>query len=222
MFDLIGNLQFSVHGSGSGGGMAGMLDDSLLRIEGLLNLSPKEAFASLFPGSSAMENIHPLFVHFPIALLTVFFLVDLEGSLAKKSDWRQVAGWFLYGGTVFAGLAVLAGLAAASTVMHGEDVHEIMETHEHYGISIFTLATVLSGWRLIGIVNKGALQGVLNGLYLACAAVLCVLLVFGADFGGLMVYKYGVGVEAARSAIAKRLAEHPHEHDHEHEHSHSE
>lgn len=218
MFDLSENLSYSVHGGGdSGEGMAGSLGSFLTAVEGLLSMSPAEVFASLLPGISAMENIHPLFVHFPIALLTVFFLIDFAGSIAKKSDWRQVASWFLYLGTLFAGMTVLAGLQAAATVMHGDDVHEIMQTHKHFGLSVLTLATILSAWRFI---FKGALQGVLNGLHLACAAVLCLLLTFGADLGGLMVYKYGVGVEAARAAIAQGLVDHPHEHDHDHEHSH--
>ncbi len=108
-----------------------------------------------------------------------------------------------------------AGLIAAASVLHSDDVHEIMETHEHLGITIFTLATVLSIWRLIG---NAALQGALNVLYLFFAGLLCVLLVFAADLGGLMVYKYGVAVAAARSAIAETLSEHPHEHNHEHSH----
>lgn len=218
MFDLSENLSFSVHGGGdSGGGMAGVLGDSLVTVESFLSMSPGEAFAAVLPGISAMENIHPLFVHFPIALLTVFFLIDFAGSIAKKPDWRQVASWLLYLGTLFAGMAVLAGLAAASTVMHGDDVHEIMETHKHFGISILTLAAILSIWRFIA---KGVLQGALNVVYLACAAVLCVLLALGADLGGLMVYKYGVAVAPAKAAIAEGLVDHPHEHSHDHEHSH--
>lgn len=216
MVDINGNLLFSVHGGGNNGdGIAGLLGDFLAAIENLLSLSPSEAFASLLPGVAAMENIHPLLVHFPIALLTLFFLIDFTASVAKKPEWRQAASWFLYPGAIFAGLTMTAGLIAAASVMHGDDVHEIMETHKHFGISIFTLATLLSIWRLTAM---SALQGALNVVYLSFAGLLCVLLVFGADLGGLMVYKHGVAVEAARDAIVQGLDDQPHDHEHAHSH----
>lgn len=218
MFDLNGSLMFSVHGGGdSGDGIAGLLGGFLAAAENLIGLPPGEMLAALLPGMTAMENIHPLLVHFPIAFLSAFFLIDLAGSIAKKSAWRQAASWFLYLGTIFAGLTMTAGLIAASSVLHGDDVHEIMESHEHLGITIFTLATLLSVWRLIG---KAARQGALNYLYLAFAGLLCVLLVFAADLGGLMVYKHGVAVAAARPALIQEGVEHHHDHDHEHSHSH--
>lgn len=215
MFDLSGNFLVSVHGGGDSGGIAGLLDDFLIAIENLLSLSPEEMFAELLPGIAAMENWHPLFVHFPIALLTMFFLIDFAGSVTQKTEWRVTAGWFLYLGTIFAGITMTFGLIAAASVLHGDDVHDIMETHEHFGITIFTLSVFLSAWRLIG---KTALQGVANYLYLFFAGLLCVLLVFAADLGGLMVYKHGVAVAAAKLAHVEGLTER--QHDHEHSHSH--
>lgn len=216
MLDIGVSPVFSVHGGGdNGGGMAGLLNGFLSTIEEFLTLSPGDMLAHLLPGIAAMENVHPLFVHFPIAFLTLFFLIDFAGSVAKKPEWRQVAGWFLYLGTIFAGMTMTAGLVAAASVMHGDNVHEILETHKHLGISIFSLATLLSIWRLIG---KAKLEGAVNGLYLICAGLLCMLLVFGADLGGLMVYKYGVAVEAARIAIIDGLDVQPHDHQHAHSH----
>lgn len=217
MFDSIINPRFAVHGGGdSGGGMAGVVSDILAVAEEFLTLSPAEMFEHLLPGIAAMENIHPLLVHFPIALLTLFFLIDVAGSVVDKHHWRLAASWFLYGGTVFAGLTVAAGMQAAATVLHGDDVHEIMETHEHFGLSILILATLLSMWRLFG---QKTLHGALNAAYLCAAGLLCVLLALGADLGGLMVYKYGVAVAAARSAHIDDVATHQHNHgDHVHEH----
>lgn len=219
MFELNENLLFSVHGGGdSGGGMAGLVNGVLATLEEFLTLSPAEMFAHLLPGIAAMENIHPLFVHFPIALLSVFFLLDCVGSLAKKNEWRQVADWFLYLGTLFAGLTVAAGLMAAASVMHGDDVHDIMETHEHFGLSILSLAVLLSVWRFFA---RQTLQGALNGVYLSAGALLCLLLVLGADLGGLMVYKYGVAVEAARVAIIDGWDSQALDRDHHHNHTHA-
>lgn len=198
-----------MHGGGdSGDGLAGGVAGLLTFIEGLVRQTPSETFASLLPGISALQNFHPLFVHFPIALLTLFFLLDLVGSLADRGEWRQVATWFLYLGTAFAGMTVAAGLLAAHSVAHGGDVHEIMEHHQHLGISVLSLATALSVWRWVG---KGVIVGAANTLHLLLAAILCGLLAFTADLGGLMVYKYGVAVEAADQI--NQAAALAHEHD---------
>ncbi|MBS4050833.1 MAG: DUF2231 domain-containing protein [Methylomonas sp.] len=208
MFDLTENMLFSVHGGAdSGGGAADALADLLSFMEGLLALSPSALFAELMPGLSALDNPHPLLVHFPIALLTLFFLLDAAGTLADKADWRRAAGWFLYFGAVFSGFTVAAGLIAAGAVAHGGDVHEIMENHEHLGISVFALASVLAVWRWLA---KGRLAGPANTLYLLCAAILAVLLTFTADLGGLMVYKYGVAVEPV--AVMNKAAAALHQH----------
>jgi uncharacterized membrane protein len=211
MFDLSENLRFSVHGGGDSDGLAGLLDGFLRGLESLFSSPIHESFNTFLPGIAAMENIHPLLVHFPIALLSLFFMLDFSASILQKPDWRKTAGWFLYLGAVFAGLTMLAGFQAASTVPHGENVHEIMETHEHLGVSIFSLASLLSVWRLLG---KSLLHGLYNVVYLLIAAGLCVLLVFAADLGGLMVYHYGVAVQAVEALEPEELHEHHH---HEHD-----
>lgn len=218
MLNLFESLLFSVHGGGEGDGLIGLLNSFLAILENLATLPVKDIFPAILPGISAMQNIHPLFVHYPIALLSVFFLVDLAGSLAKKSNWRSVASWLLYLGSIFAGLTMIAGLIAADTVPHSEAVHEIMENHEHLGISIFLLSAILSVWRLIA---KTAMQGATNYLYLFFGGLLCLLLVFAADLGGLMVYKHGVAV-AANAGQIENNHEHNHEHGAAHEHHHDE
>ena len=210
--DLSENLRFSVHGGGDSDGLAGLLDFFLRGLENLFNSPLQESVNVFLPGIAAMENIHPLLVHFPIALLSCFFLLDFSGSVLQKPDWRRVAAWFLYLGALFAGLTMLAGFQAAATVPHGESVHEIMETHEHLGVSIFALASLLSVWRLLG---KSLLQGLFNVLYLLIAGVLCLILIFAADLGGLMVYHYGVAVRAVE-ALEPEVDLHEHHH-HEHD-----
>lgn len=209
MLGLNDHLSFAVHGGGdNGGGVAGGVESLLSFLEVMVRQSPSESFNSVLPGIAALQNIHPLLVHFPIALLTLFFTLDLIGSLAKRSEWRQIAGALLYMGTVFSALTVAAGLVAAATVAHGGNVHDIMEHHEHLGISVLSLAAILAAWRLL---SKGHIVGPANTLYLLLAAILSGLLAFTADLGGLMVYKYGVSVQAADQINQAAAQAHEHE-----------
>ncbi|MGY6276928.1 DUF2231 domain-containing protein [Methylomonas sp. MgM2] len=221
MFDLSSSpIQYYVHGGAdSGGGVAGAVEGFLSFVESLLVLSPAQMFAEIMPGISAMANWHPLFVHYPIALLSLFFLIDLLGSMAGRSEWRRAAGWFLYFGVLFTGATVALGLAAAASIPHGGDVHEIMERHEQLGISLLLLALVLAVWRWAA---GGRINGAANILYLILSAILFGLLLLTADLGGLMVYKYGVAVEPVTELNKEAAARHQHggdsmidEHDHE-------
>ena len=186
------NLVFEIHGKADHA--SGLLE----MLTGLLDFLEKLAaggegscgiFATLFPGIANIENIHPLFVHFPIALLSCFFVLDALGWFLKKTAWREAASYFLYIGAVSAIATVLAGFHAAYTLAHGPVVHEIMENHEHLGVTVLTLAIGLSVWRLRSGLNT-------SGGFLFAAGLMCLLMAFGADLGGLMVYGYGTAVRA--------------------------
>ena len=208
------NLFFQIHGGADhGGGIADSVASLLALFDNLSTQGPGEIFSAIMPGIAGMDNIHPLLVHFPIAFLSAFFALDLIGTLAKKPHWRDVAAWFLYFGTVSALFTVIAGFIAADSVAHGQNVHDIMEDHEHIGITILSLAAVLSAWRLKG---GSLIQGGANGLFLGLSALLCLLILLGADLGGFMVYQYGVAVKTAPVSDVS----HDHEHADEHEHSH--
>ncbi|TAN66328.1 MAG: DUF2231 domain-containing protein [Methylobacter sp.] len=187
-------LSFQVHGGADhDGGIADSVASLLTFFEELPRHNAPDIFSALLPGISSMANIHPLLVHFPIAFLSTFFILDMVGALAKNQHWRNVASWLLYFGTIAAAFTVTAGLIAAGSVAHGVEVHAIMERHEHFGVFVLSLATLLSAWR---IKSGGVIQGGANSLFLILATLLCVLMVLGADLGGLMVYHYGVAVNA--------------------------
>jgi len=201
-------LSFQIHGN-SDGGVASGVESFLTFVEGLLSQSPSEIFASLMPGISALANIHPLVVHFPIAFLSGFILIDLIASLAKKQSWREVASWFLYFGTVTALFTLIAGFFAESSVKHGGDVHAVMELHELFGIAILSLSAFLSLWRWI---VKARIKAGANILYSLLSLILGGCILLGADLGGLMVYKYGVAVEAVSNNDSLQEAFHEHKH----------
>lgn len=223
-------LSFQIHGGADhGGGIADGIASLLAFFEGLTAHDSPGIFPALIPGISSMDNIHPLLVHFPIAFLSAFFALDLVGTLAKKAQWRSVASWFLYFGTVATVFAVISGFMAADSVAHGENVHDLMERLEQIGMSVLFLAIVLSIWRMK---SGGLIRGAANSFFLILSALLCVLLIVSADLGGLLVYKYGVGVEAVRqpddghvhdhqNSEADPMNNHEHAEDgHTHDHKH--
>lgn len=200
--------------------------------------------ADWLPGVQAMANLHPLVVHFPIALLVSFWLTAALALLFRSQSLHQAASWMLYFGTTAAAVAVAAGFQAAETVEHSEEVHAILERHETLGVSVLGLSVLLSAVRWIN--GRWKLRGV-SVLELVAGLVLVGALSAGADLGGLMVYGHAVGVrttcpesEAAPAALqepqsptgddaatarggsptppADEQAVHSHKHSHHHHH----
>jgi uncharacterized membrane protein len=147
--------------------------------------------ADWLPGVQAMANLHPLVVHFPIALLVSFWIAAVLALLFRSQSLHQAASWMLYLGTAAAAVAVAAGFQAAETVEHSEEVHAILERHETLGLTVLGLSVFLAAVR--GLTGRWKLRGVAI-LEIVFGLVLVGTLGAGADLGGLMVYGHAVGV----------------------------
>ena len=151
-------------------------------------------------------SIHPLFVHFPIALLLLSAVFYGAGALFKNENLTQAGRWTLYAGMLSAVIAVLTGIKAESTVEHDEEAHEIMELHEKLGYIILALSAALSAWTLAvksAIPSKGRI------VFFAGLIVLSLVIIQQADLGGRLVFLKGIGV-----GKKSMLQEDGHSHDH--------
>ena len=158
-----------------------------------------------------MHNIHPLFVHFPIALLLAALIIDLAAVIFKHPAWHQAAFWNLVLATAAAALAVWSGLQAEGTAAHPEQAHEIIELHEKLGIAVLFLAAFAT---LCRITWRNHFTGIKKVLVLALMVLSAATVSFGAYLGGRLVYEFGVGGDFGH--VHQGAAEEPpHHHHHE-------
>jgi len=136
-----------------------------------------------------MQNSHPLFVHFPIALLLAALVLEVLAVISRRESLRNGATSCLVLGALAGLVAMITGLQAGESVPHLDAAHEIMETHEKLGIAVFILAAVLSIVRLLRWDRIAAARAV----FVAALAVAAALVLYGAYLGGEMVFQYGVG-----------------------------
>lgn len=145
-------------------------------------------------------NIHPLIIHFPIALLIIAFFFDFLALVWKKYPWLSTSALILYViGTGAAVLAMLTGIDAANSIhipMAAKQAVSIHSTWAHDTVwfySIFTIVRIYFFWEgehdetyfKIGVFLVGFI-----GMY---------LLYETGDHGAMLVYKYGLGTPATET-----------------------
>jgi len=146
----------------------------------------------LFPGLKAMENIHPVFVHFPVVLLPLALVVQALAVWRRRDDWQRAALWLLWLGALGALAAAATGLLAEEKVVVPEPGWEVIELHETLMLISTGLALALA---VLAVVRRRRLTRPVQLLLLAGLLALNALLVVGADRGAQLVYQFGVSVQ---------------------------
>ena len=148
---------------------------------------------SLFLGPCALPNVHPLVVHFPIALLPTSVALSLLGLVTARRDIDAAARWTLWLGTVAAAFAVYSGHEAADALRPhvGAAAGALMTTHHDVSMGVLVTAVALSVWRFVA--PEGG-TGRWRAVYLVAAIGLLAALAITSDLGGRMVFMHGVAV----------------------------
>lgn len=146
-------------------------------------------------------NIHPLIVHFPIALLLTSVLADLLAPLRPGTALKEVALYLLVLGVIGAVAAGVSGEQAAEAVAHLPDLREAVEQHEDFGTGTIWLFIALLLSRLYMLI-KGRFVSVLRAAYVVLSLVAGGLLMATAYSGGSLVYERGAGVKPAMQQMS--------------------
>ncbi len=142
-----------------------------------------------------IPNWHPIFVHFPIALVAISTLSFLLGILNKDSTFSKelivVSKWCLWFAGVFAMITAYTGWLAYNSVAHDEPSHQAMTQHRNWAFSTAALITVFATIVFFFRVpwgNKKKLLSLFSLIALTCSIFITAWL------GAEAVYRYGIGV----------------------------
>jgi uncharacterized membrane protein len=156
-----------------------------------------------------VPNIHPIIVHFPIAVLLIAVLVDFFSLIFKEKIWLKYSLLLLYTiGVLSAFVAFLTGREAADMVKLPPLANPVLNEHADMALltllffAVFTLIRIFLFWK--GFDKKYWLSItlvviVLPGIY---------LLIETAEHGAELVYKYGVGVKNTTISEESKKAAH--------------
>ena len=143
---------------------------------------------------SRVETIHPLVVHFPIALGVLCLLFELSGQFVKKRqrDFDLLLLVLALLGTITAFLANFTGELAEHVYANNSQFATLIEQHANIALFVFWTFMALV---IVGAVNLAQHRPVLRIIRLVLTVVLVGLIVVAAHRGSELVYQYGVGVQ---------------------------
>ncbi|MFL0755115.1 MAG: DUF2231 domain-containing protein [Prochlorococcus sp.] len=147
-----------------------------------------------------MDTIHPIVVHFVIAMALISVVFDMIGVLTKRSNLFEVSFWNLLMATLAIFVAIIFGQVEAGLASPYGASRDILNFHSTIGWSLAGVLAVLTSWRYVArqkdpnILPKGFL--ILDGL-------LAALVVTQAYLGDKLVWIYGLHTVKVVEAIRK-------------------
>ena len=145
---------------------------------------------ALLSGLTNSPNVHPVFVHFPVALWLVAAGAWLLWLFRRDESLWRFGRWSLRIGLLGAVAAIVSGYLAADAMGHHSPGHDLVHTHRDWmlwasGLALLTAIADHLVCRRLDRISRASL--VVMGL------VTAVVLIIGADRGGELVFRYSIG-----------------------------
>jgi len=134
-------------------------------------------------------HLHPMIVHFPIALFLMALVLDILNFITKKETFHQSALTLYVIAALMTPLVVKTGIWEATKIGLS---HPLLDKHRTF--ALWTMWTSLMSLPLLWLIKKEA-DKYFRILFLVFLITTTILVSIGADKGGRMVYEYGVGIE---------------------------
>lgn len=135
------------------------------------------------------DTIHPIVVHFVIAMVLFSFLCDILGYWTKNPRLYEVSWWNLFFATISIFIAVIFGQIEAGLAEPYAAAQSTLDLHSILGWSLSGFLAAVTGWRyVIRLHNRPQLPVP----YLAVSVLLAGLVIFQSYLGSLLVWVYGL------------------------------
>ena len=149
-----------------------------------------------------LDVIHPIVVHFVIAMALITVVFDVIGVISGKKNLFEVSFWNLIVATVAIFVAIIFGQVEAGLANPYGASRDILIIHSTIGWSLAGVLALLTGWRYVARQKDPA--NLPRG-FLALDVVLAGLVITQVYLGDKLVWVYGLHtvpvVEAIRQGV---------------------
>lgn len=139
------------------------------------------------------DHLHPMTVHFPIALITVGFIAEVVSLFFKSEKCLTKTGFYLM---VLGTLAAIAAWSTGQLFTEEPTQGEILKVfHNHKTGALITMILMIIGlafriWLVVKKKEETSLKWIAFGFYLLAF----VAVTFTGFVGGTMVYNFMIGL----------------------------
>ncbi len=148
------------------------------------------------------DTIHPIVVHFVIAMVLFAFLCDIIGYFTRNFRLYEVSWWNMFFATISIFIAIIFGQYEAGLAQPYEAVQPVLNLHTLIGWSLSGIIAALTGWRYV-IRSNNAEK--LPMPYLGLGFVLVAIVCFQVYLGDKLVWVYGLHTVPVVEAIKEGI-----------------
>lgn len=159
---------------------------------------------NILPGWA--PNIHPLVVHFPIAILIIAVVFDFFSLIFRKQDWlsKTTVSLFIIGAltaivALYTGHEAAEHLQIPKTLLHAVNTHAEWAQYTVWYFSIFAAFRLVLLW-----FNKNRISSISVIAFLLGFVGLFLLYETG-EHGGNLVYNHNLGTSAYQKELTAAL-----------------
>lgn len=146
------------------------------------------------------DPMHPIVVHFIIAMVFFSFFCDVVGYFTRNHRLYEVSFWNLVVASVSIFIAILFGQFEAGLAPTYTALKPTLNLHTVIGWSLAVIMVGITAWRYV-MRNRNPTK--ISPIYLGVSTVLACLVFFQMILGTQLVWVYGLHVEPVVEAIRK-------------------
>ena len=148
------------------------------------------------------DTMHPIVVHFVIAMVLFAFFCDILGYFTGKTQLFEVSWWNMFVATIAIFVAIIFGQFEAGLAEPYDLVKSVLNVHTLVGWSLSGIIASITAWRYV-IRSRDPQK--LPGSYMLAGLFLTVIVGVQVYLGDQLVWVYGLHtvpvVEAVKEGI---------------------
>ena len=149
-----------------------------------------------------MDTIHPIVVHFVIAMALIAFVFDLIGVLWRKPALFEVSFWNLLFATGAIFVAIIFGQVEAGLASPYGAARDILDIHTTIGWSLAGILSLLTGWRYV-LRNRD--PETLPAAFVGAGSLLSAVVMVQVVLGNRLIWTYGLHTVKVVAAMREGL-----------------
>ena len=154
-----------------------------------------------------IADLHPVVVHFPVALFVLYCLFEILSLLMKNENLVISAHIILITGVITSIGAAVTGNQAAESVQilsaQGISIPQhLIESHEDYATITMWYFFAILGFRTYFVIKKKFFERI-KIIFVILSIVGSILIIETGRIGGVLVYEYGIGTEILNQSISE-------------------